>query len=420
MVAILNDRLGLPKRSVFKDLQVMRVGGKIAVRYKGRLFTNLSNSPVLTKLLAMPDVEKKMSDQIFGPSPPNLFVGEYGYPNVFVGPLVSVDEGSDAQLLDSPVRWTGLSYEQVIQMRVNLVRGKRLHCVHGQSRYLDEVQDAVLSRTAVDLEVYFAEKPRFGLVFSTQSQPMGPSGLVKSFSLADNPSVPGVVDEVIEEKMLVREAVPELLQHGLDYYYVQKLLSAGVLGRERKLVPTKWSITGSDDIIAKHLLSDVRGFPEVSDYLLFSNEFMFNHFEVLLMPGKWEFENFESWEPSTPWAEQAPGIIEEHEPFEGRSHYAELQGGGYYASRIAVVEALHAMRRQARCIVFREVNSGYQVPAGVWQVRENVRAAVKKQPLACSSLSDALEVLGTRLKSPVQEYVSRSRILAQKRMSAWM
>ncbi len=421
MVAVLNNRLGLPKRSVFRDLEVVKSNGQVFVRYKGQLYPGGEHSPVLSKLLAMPDVEKKIGAEVFGPSPPNLFVGEHGYPNVFVGPLVSVAENTGAELLDSPAQWTSLSYDEVIRMRVNLVRGKKLHGISEESRYLQDVQDAVMSRQSVDIEVSFSQKPRFGMFFSPQSQPMGPSGLVKKFSLADNPQIPGVVDDVVEDKLLVRDAVPELLSHGLDYYYVQKLLSAGILGHERKLVPTKWSITGADDIIAKHLLAQVRDFPELSNFLVFSNDFMFNHFSVLLMPGMWEFENFESWAPSTPWAEQSSSdILSEFEPFEGRTSYAELEGGGYYASRLGVVEALFAMGRQARVVVFREVGEGYQVPAGVWQVRENVRQAMRCPPAVCSSLSEALELLGTRLKRPVQSYVSRSRVLAQKRMSAWM
>ena len=138
------------------------------------------------------------------------------------------------------------------------------------------------------------------------------------------------------------------------------------------------------------------------------------------MPGMWEFENFESWAPSTPWAEAAPDIIEEHEPFEGRRGYAELQGGGYYASRLGVIEGLHLMRKQARCVVFREVAEGYIVPMGVWQVRENVRKAMRSTPLKCGSLQEALEVLSTRLRHPISEYVKRSQVLAQKRMSAWL
>ncbi|MFH0922783.1 MAG: hypothetical protein V1811_01865, partial [Candidatus Micrarchaeota archaeon] len=51
---------------------------------------------------------KPLPKSVFGPTPPNIFVGREGYPNVFVGPMVSLDAESDARAFDSPAQWTGL------------------------------------------------------------------------------------------------------------------------------------------------------------------------------------------------------------------------------------------------------------------------------------------------------------------------
>jgi len=106
----------------------------------------------------------------------------------------------------------------------------------------------------------------------------------------------------------------------------------------------------------------------------------------------------------------------EYEPFEGRTSYAELEAGGYYASRIACVEKLNEMRRQARVVVFREVYEGYVVPLGVWVVREAARSAYKKEPKVFNTQKDALDYVQTRVRVSVNEYVKRSRILGQKRL----
>ena len=364
----------------------------------------------------------RIGETVFGPSPPNIFVGRMGYPRVNVGPLVSVVAEPwevNAEFIDSPDKWSGMDYAQIISMRSSLLRGKKRHGVRSESRMLSDLQETVLSRKSVDLEVKFRNPPRFSMDFSSIVQPMGPSGVVEKLEVVGNTAIPKKIDELIEERLKVREALPEILSSGLDIYYFQKVLSAGVLGGEkRKLVPTRWSITAGDKLIADYFLEQVREFDCVSDYQIYSNEFLYNHFEVLLLPGKWEFEQFEAWAPGTVWTrgENQPTVLAEYEPFEGRSDYAELEGGGYYAGRFGVVEGLHAMRRQARCVVFREIHEEYQVPVGVWQVRQSVRQAMQQPPTKTSSLKEAMELLSKRLRTPIATYFSKSRILGQKKM----
>ncbi len=62
------------------------------------------------------------SDSISGTSPPSVFVGSYNYPKVFVGPMVPPIHGN-TELLDSPEKWKGKTLEEIINFRLNLVRG---------------------------------------------------------------------------------------------------------------------------------------------------------------------------------------------------------------------------------------------------------------------------------------------------------
>src|SRR3989441_13122599 len=57
-----------------------------------------------------------------GSSPPGVFVGRFGYPKVFVGPLVPPVHG-DTQILDAPEEWVGHSMEDIVHFRSQLVRG---------------------------------------------------------------------------------------------------------------------------------------------------------------------------------------------------------------------------------------------------------------------------------------------------------
>lgn len=391
---------------------------------KGRLWCGLSSCPLMDKIRIQYPLEKKISREVFGPSPPNVFVGHSGWPNVAVGPLVGFEDGIDAALYDSPAKWFGLGYPEIIRFRSSLARGMAFQNVREKTFLLDDLQLAAMSIKPIDMDVFFKKLPAFRTSFSPVVQPMGPSAEMASMELAGNAAVPKKIDSIAEENLLVREALPELVSAGFDYYYLQKIFSAGILGKEKqkKLVPTRWSITAIDSMLANHYLDEVRTFPDVNDVLLYSSEYLYNHFEILLLPGAWEFEQFEAWAPGSVWTPentgmQLPSIAHEYEPFGGRSDYAEEEGGGYYAGRFATAEALHKMRRQARVTVFREIGEGYKVPVGCWEIRENVRHAFQNPPTKFSSLSEAFGELRSRLKNPLESYLAKTRILKQKRIT---
>jgi len=124
---------------------------------------------------------------------------------------------------------------------------------------------------------------------------MGPSGVIKDFRITENPKIPKRVDSVVSDEIKAVDAVFELYKNKFDVYYLTTVLSSGALGFEerKKLVPTRWSITAIDDIIARELMREIRGFPEINEFLVYENTYLENHFEILMMPGRWEFEQFE-------------------------------------------------------------------------------------------------------------------------------
>ncbi len=115
-------------------------------------------------------------------------------------------------------------------------------------------------------------------------------------------------------------------------------------------------------------------------------------------------------------------IVEDYEGFKGRKQYAE-EGGGYYAARLAVAEALHKMRRQAGVIVFREIHPSYFIPLGVWVVRETVRAAFRNRcvkfetKMAALKYIDSLLQAKTGLKLAIRDFEVQSVILRQKKLT---
>lgn len=372
--------------------------------------------PKLKKVYFEMDLSKNIKESIFGPSPPNMFVGSYGWPQVNWGPMVSLEH-----IDDNPSQWYGKPYEEIIKQRSLLLTGrKKAHIMERKDKNLKEAQDAIMSIKTLDMEITFKRKPNFNLNFSSITQPMGGYAPLKDFKVVDNPKIPKKVDSIVgEKKMLAQDAIFELNDYGLNEYYLTKLLSGGLFGytERKKLVPLRWSITAMDDILGKKIIEEIKYFNSISDYYVCSSEYLDNHYEVLLMPGNWEFENFESWAPGTLWSEDATNVFitEEYESFFGRKGYADKQVGGYYASRFGVCEGLKSINKQARVIVIREIYEGYQIPVGVWQVREGIKHAMQNKK-KFSTLNDALNYMNSKLRIPIKKYKAQSKILKQKRL----
>ena len=395
----------------------MKPDYSMCVTCKGaRRLCGLEFCPHLQKMSYQLSAAPEMKQEVFGPSPPNVFVGHYNYPNVNWGPMVSVGDSSD-----TPSEWYGMDYGEVIKQRSMLVRGKKEVSVKTRERIVLEAQDAVMSLKSVDMEMKFSKKPVFNMSFSSVLQPMGAVAPLESMRIADNPYIPRKVDAVVGEGLRAEEAIRELSGKGYENYYLMKLLTAGILGKpaERKLVPTRWGITATDDMLAKQIMEKVRDYKELEGFRVYSNEYLYNHFEILLMPGSWEYEGFEAWAPGTVWTQGAESykIVEEREPFSGRTKYADKQGGGYYAARYGVCEGLGEMKRQARAVVFREIYEGYMLPMGVWVIRETVKKAFEKGGQAFSTRDEALLDIASRLRVPMKKYLGESFVLQQRRLT---
>ncbi len=374
--------------------------------------------PLYAKLRVAPAIQASLKKDFYGPST-SIFVGHNFYPNVYAGPMAAIDP-SAANVLDSPGSWFGKPYGDIIQFRSLLLRSQARENVFSRSRFLEQNQELALAAKPTDVEIVFKSVPRLSFEFSDITHPMGPSGAIDKFKVVGNPRIPRKIDKVVSDEMLTKDASFTLYSKGVDIYKLITILSSGIFGirERRKLVPTRWSITATHSMLADRLLEKIREYPSVNEFLVFSSEYLDNHYEVLLMPGNWEFENFECWSPGSYWAQhlKAEEITNEHEPNAGRSGYAESQGGGFYANRLGLAEGLDGLRRQARCVIFREIRQGYTIPVGVWQCLENVRNAFGQPPSKFATLNEALGHINSRLKTPVYEYAKKSAILRQRRL----
>lgn len=387
---------------------------KLCAVCKGRkLLCGRPTCPILERFRVAKRLEPKLNRrEIFGSSPPSLFVGEFGYPRVRIGPLVPPIEGNTSNL-DSPLKWENASIRDVLYYRSLLVMGetKADVDVRKSGRILGEIQELAMSIRPVDSEILLKRKPVLKILPSEFAPPVGPKAELLDFELTENPRIPRKTDYVVGDELKAENAVMALYNSGFDEYYIIRLLSAGLLGIQKKLVPTRWSITAVQDIIGKHLRKEILRNGLINEFELYFYEFLGNRYAVLLMPESYAFELLEVWLRGSLFGSEEPQVIHDYEDFRGRKEYVKETAGAYHAARLSVLEHLRRRRRQARILVFREVTPRYYAPVGVWQIRLGVRKAMENPVGRFSTLRDALNEIRTLLELKLERYLERSWLL---------
>lgn len=356
------------------------------------------------------------TENIDGVSPPSVFIGRIGYPYVYVGPLVPpVHE--DTAIYDLPEQWFGKSMDEIVGFRSLLIRGKHqvnVTKVHDQGRILDQTRELALADTSIETELNLTKKPRGSITLSDDVQPFGPSAPIRDLRVGNARYNQKIEKAYYDTDLRATPAIIELYKQGVNVTKIQKAFSVGAFGIEknRRLVPTRWSITAVDDTISKSLATQVKTFPEINEYRVYESIYLDNVFEILLLPQQWSYESMEAWYPGTVWNPNGSSvaIYSDWEGNNGRSTYASI-GGCYYSARLAVCEQLLKERRQATAIILREARPGYIMPIGVWQVRENVRNAMRQKPSRFNTLAQALQFLSGKFEIPIQRWIAQSALL---------
>jgi len=390
----------------------------LCVLCKGaRFLCGKTRCPIMVKVnYFLKSVPLIASEDINGMSPPSVFIGRIGYPNVYAGPLVPpVHE--DTSIYDLPERWFGKSMDEIVGFRSLLVRGK--HRVNVQKfmdagKILDKTRELALADSCVDIELNLTKKPRGSIFLDDNVQPFGPSAPIRDLHVGNARYDDKIEKAYYDTDLRATAAVVELYNRGVMVTKIQKAFSVGAFGVEknRRLVPTRWSITAVDDIVSKNLREKVKTFPEINEYRVYESIYLDNVFEILMIPAQWSYESMEAWYPGTVWNPNGTSIaiFSDWEGNGGRTTYAQI-GGCYYSARLAVCEQLVKERRQATAIVLREARPGYIMPIGVWQVRENVRNAMHQKPYLFKNLAESLQFISGRFEIPMQRWILQSELL---------
>ena len=353
------------------------------------------------------EVGKEMN----GSSPPSVFIGSWNYPDVYAGPLIAPMHG-DTGVMDRPEEWitSHRTQEEIIGYRMNLVRGKRMTNARDlDNRFVEKLQEIVLAEGSVESEAAFDSVPS-GLSFSEEHAPFGPSAPLERFEIEAKRWDHALEKVFYDSDLTARNAVLDLHRTGLAFSSIQKAFSAGTMGRgaNRRLVPTRWSITACDTMIGDRLLSEVKKCPVIDTLRLHEFSSLHNRYAVLLLPTAWQYEWTEAFLHVLGNEEY---VFSDYEGFKGKAGYSPL-GGCYYSCKMAVLEALAQEHRQAGAIILREALPGY-VPMGVFNVRENVRSAMREPATEFEDVRSALAHISERFTLPVQRFITETTLLQE-------
>ena len=340
-------------------------------------------------------------------SPPSVFIGsKLRYPAVNVGILSPLESDENAWVYDNAKYWANnnFSIKDVVNLRENLLNSRFKGNVNDvrqeKNKFVEIAQQIALGSKPVDVEIQLKRNIGFNFRKDKIATPQGLSGELKKAKITGNVKIERKVDKVINDDIKAVKGIEYLYKNKFSEYVLSKILSVGVLGlkKDKKLVPTRWSITATDDMIGKKLIEKIKSYKWIENYELFFGEFMGNCYLVMLLPNVWSYELFELYLPGSSWN---PGnkmkASTDFESYGGKKNYASNTAGGYYASRLPILEYLEKEKKQASVLVVRLELPSYWASLGVWVVRESVRKALANKKLEFNDLkelTDSSEKIG--------------------------
>ncbi len=336
-----------------------------------RKLCGLSKCPILERIRAWKIANWK-GKKAHGPTPPSVIVGESGYPYVplMVGVAPSYDE-----IYENPEKWfeMRLPLSEIIKLRASMLTPFKRVRVNDLN---DEVVWAGVSTKPVDVEARLFREP-LPPSFDGVLKPVGPSapGEIKVVS---NPKVDPVIDRLSNDDVKAEEGVKEAWEKGVNNENIVRAFSLGLLGKNKKMVPTRWAITAVDTIVSEEIKSKMRDWREVGYERMGVYEHYGNKYVVILRPDVLEVEMYEVWKRGSLWARDRDEIIYNRERLVKGAKALDPRDGGFHALKRGFLEALSEFGVRSGATIVRIVDNRYYAPVGSWQIRLGVKEATRR------------------------------------------
>lgn len=363
----------------------------------------------------------------FQGSSPAPFIGRFGYPEVNIG-ILSPQISGDTSHYDAPKLWSqqNLPIGNIASLRyglVNSLTSGNVKDVFKKSRFLDIGQEVGMAAKPVELEVNLKEKPQLQMKPEKEIIPFGPQSELLKARITANSKVDARVEKTVHDMDLkAADAITSLYKKGFEENFLTKLISVGNLGlgKNRKLVPTRWSITAVDDILGEKLIEDIKDF-QIGEYQAYFGGGWGNYYLLLFFPEVWSYELFETYleHKINPWSKEGNFYSTDYEGYAGRKTYPEETAGGFFACKLPVLEKMKELKRQHSCLALRFISSEYNVPLGVWICREATRKSLGEKPLSFTSselmLQYAREIIKRKFGFEIDLLLKESKLLKEKK-----
>ena len=199
-------------------------------------------------------------------SPPSVFIGsKLRYPAVNIGILSPLESDENAWVYDNAKYWANnnFSIKDVVNLRENLLNSRFKGNVNDvrqeKNKFVEIAQQIALGSKPVDVEIQLKRNIGFNFRKDKIATPQGLSGELKKAKITGNVKIERKVDKVINDDIKAVKGIEYLYKNKFSEYVLSKILSVGVLGlkKDKKLVPTRWSITATDDMSGKKLIEKI-------------------------------------------------------------------------------------------------------------------------------------------------------------------
>ncbi len=338
------------------------------------------------KIKALDVIDKEYT----GNTPPTVFVGSkfINAKKANVGILSPLEAKEEAWKYDDPYYWYNNSFNinKIIELRANLINARKkftIFDVRNSNKFLDLAQEIAMGSEPSTIEVELERKLNNKLSVDNIHLPFGPSGEAKKVEINENIKINKKIEKVFYDADLkAADAIINLSNAGISEHKLSQILSIGTIGLKynRKLVPTRWSITATDDIIGKNYIKEIKNYEIINNYQIYFGNYFGNYYLIFLFPEVWSYELFESAMPNKlATRDDVLYTMTDYEYYYGRKDYAENTVGGYYAARLSLLEEMKKLKVQASALLLRFITSEYCQPLGVFVVRQAVRKALASQ-----------------------------------------
>ena len=346
------------------------------------------NCPICAKAYSQIKIKNKIIKDNFSTEGVAPFIGRYGYPYINIGILAPPEETNETWLYDAPKYWSYKNFQipKIVEFRSSLINSREKISVRQRNNFLELNQEISMASKPVDVDINLKDKPRFRVNYDNFMAPTGPYAQLKKAKLTENPKIDAKVQKVhYDTDLKANEALIYLYENNFDENFLSRILSVGNvgIGKNRKLVPTRWSLTATHSTLGNHLVEEIKKYSN-TNYLAYFGGYLGNYYLILCFPEIWNYELFEMHVSSDRY-------MTDYEPYEGRKYYADNTAGGFYTVRLGILEKLREVKKQGSVLALRFITGDYTLPLGVWVTLEATRKAMQSKPIEFGSKELMLE-----------------------------